>query len=103
MLYNDLQYKCFGQQPDGIKYSNIDEESDTGREYLEAIRAESQDTLGYFLKPYSLDVSEKTVDRFMERIVRLYEARAAPQKSEAAWRVFGKVEQVDGIQFGAAA
>ncbi len=41
-------------EPDGIKYSNIDEESDTGREYLEAIRAESQDTLGYFLKPSEL-------------------------------------------------
>jgi hypothetical protein len=31
------------------------------------------DFLGYFLKPYSLSVSEKTVDRFIERIVRLYE------------------------------
>jgi hypothetical protein len=31
------------------------------------------DFLGYFLKRNSLGVSEKTVERFMERIVRLYE------------------------------
>jgi hypothetical protein len=31
------------------------------------------DFLGYFLKPYSLGISEKTVERFIERIVRLYE------------------------------
>jgi len=41
-------------EPDGIKYSDIDEASDTGQEYLEAIRAEAQDTLGYFLKPSEL-------------------------------------------------
>jgi len=31
------------------------------------------DLLGYFLKPYRLTVSEKTVDRCIERIARLYE------------------------------
>lgn len=31
------------------------------------------DFLGYYLKPYSLNISKKTVERFMERIVRLYE------------------------------
>ena len=39
------------------------------------------DFLGYFLKPYSLDVSEKTVERFMERIFRLYE-QEPPNKIE---------------------
>ena len=39
------------------------------------------DFLGYFLKPYSLDVSEKTVNRFIERIVRLYE-QEPPNKIE---------------------
>jgi len=34
------------------------------------------DFLGYFLEPYSLDVSERTVERFMERIFRLYEQGA---------------------------
>ncbi|OQX78957.1 MAG: type I restriction-modification system subunit M [Bacteroidetes bacterium 4484_276] len=41
-------------EPDGIKYSDIDEERDTGQEYLDAVRAEAQDTLGYFLKPSEL-------------------------------------------------
>jgi len=31
------------------------------------------DFLGYFLKPYSVAVSAKTVDRCIERIARLYE------------------------------
>lgn len=39
------------------------------------------DFLGYFLKPYSLDVSEKTVGRFVERIVRLYE-QESPNRRE---------------------
>jgi len=39
------------------------------------------DFLGYFLKPYSLAVSEKTVDRFIERTARLYE-QEPPNKIE---------------------
>ena len=39
------------------------------------------DFLGYFLKPYSLAVSEKTVDRFIERTARLYE-QEPPSKIE---------------------
>jgi hypothetical protein len=38
------------------------------------------DFLGYYLKPYRLDVSEKTVERFMERIFRLYE-QESPNKN----------------------
>lgn len=41
-------------EPDGLKYKEIDEKSDTGKKYLEAIRAEALDTLGYFLKPSEL-------------------------------------------------
>ena len=39
---------------DGIAYVDIDESSDEGREYLEAISDESIDKLGYFLKPSEL-------------------------------------------------
>ena len=41
-------------QPDGILYKDIDEASQQGQDYLEAIRAEALDTLGYFLKPSEL-------------------------------------------------
>jgi len=41
-------------EPDGIKYKEIDEGSEPGKQYLEAIRAEALDTLGYFLKPSEL-------------------------------------------------
>lgn len=39
---------------DGMKYLDIDEDSDLGREYLLAIHDEALDTLGYFLKPSEL-------------------------------------------------
>lgn len=39
---------------DGIKYEDIDENSDEGQEYLEAIKEESVLQLGYFLKPSEL-------------------------------------------------
>jgi type I restriction enzyme M protein len=39
---------------DGIKYLDILEHSETGREYLEAIKEESLEKLGYFLKPSEL-------------------------------------------------
>ncbi|WP_415894818.1 type I restriction-modification system subunit M [Neptuniibacter sp. PT34_22] len=39
---------------DGIKFDSIDEDTDEGREYLEAIKEEAIDHLGYFLKPSEL-------------------------------------------------
>jgi type I restriction enzyme M protein len=39
---------------DGIKYLDINENSDRGKEYLLAIHDEALDTLGYFLKPSEL-------------------------------------------------
>lgn len=41
-------------KPDGISYSEIDEETQTGQEYLEAIKEEALIKLGYFLKPSEL-------------------------------------------------
>ena len=41
-------------KPDGIDYKTIKEDSDTGKEYIEAIREEALDKLGYFLKPSEL-------------------------------------------------
>ncbi|MBM9514997.1 type I restriction-modification system subunit M [Desulfogranum marinum] len=40
--------------PDGLQYSAIDEDSDTGKEYLAAIKEETVEELGYFLKPSEL-------------------------------------------------
>ncbi len=39
---------------DGIDFLKIDESSEEGQEYLEAIKEESIATLGYFLKPSEL-------------------------------------------------
>lgn len=39
---------------DGIKYIEIKEDSETGKEYIEAIREEALEKLGYFLKPSEL-------------------------------------------------
>ena len=39
---------------DGIKFTSIDENTEEGQEYLEAIKEESIDHLGYFLKPTEL-------------------------------------------------
>ena len=36
---------------DGIKYKSINETTKNGEEYIEAIREEALETLGYFLKP----------------------------------------------------
>jgi len=41
-------------EEDGIKYVNIDESSQEGQEYLEAIKEDSIEQLGYFLKPSEL-------------------------------------------------
>ncbi len=41
-------------EPDGMVYTNIDETTNQGQEYLEAIRGETLDSLGYFLKPSEL-------------------------------------------------
>ena len=39
---------------DGIKYKSINENTKNGTEYIEAIREEALETLGYFLKPNEL-------------------------------------------------
>lgn len=39
---------------DGIKYQNINEDTEIGQEYLEAIKNEVLSSLGYFLKPSEL-------------------------------------------------
>lgn len=41
-------------EPDGLTYGDIDESSSSGQAYLEAIRAEALEALGYFLKPSEL-------------------------------------------------
>src|SRR6185295_118282 len=41
-------------EPDGITYQNIDENSAEGQQYLDAIREEAVESLGYFLKPSEL-------------------------------------------------
>ncbi|MEA3445542.1 MAG: type I restriction-modification system subunit M [Bacteroidota bacterium] len=41
-------------KPDGIKYKEIKENSEQGQEYIEAIKEESLEKLGYFLKPSEL-------------------------------------------------
>jgi type I restriction enzyme M protein len=39
---------------DGIKYNNIDENTEIGKQYIEAIKEEALGSLGYFLKPSEL-------------------------------------------------
>ncbi len=41
-------------KPDGLIYKDINESTDQGKDYLDAIREESLDKLGYFLKPSEL-------------------------------------------------
>src|SRR5258708_8870859 len=41
-------------EADSITYQSIDERSDVGKQYLEAIREEAVESLGYFLKPSEL-------------------------------------------------
>ena len=41
-------------EEDGMRYVDIDEESEEGQEYLEAIKEDSIEQLGYFLKPSEL-------------------------------------------------
>lgn len=41
-------------KPDGITYKDIQENTEQGKEYIEAIREESLEKLGYFLKPSEL-------------------------------------------------
>ncbi|MDD2475855.1 MAG: type I restriction-modification system subunit M [Dysgonamonadaceae bacterium] len=41
-------------RPDGVKYKQIDEQTDKGKEYIAAIREEALEKLGYFLKPSEL-------------------------------------------------
>lgn len=41
-------------EADGITYQGIDESSDEGKQYIEAIREEAVESLGYFLQPSEL-------------------------------------------------
>ncbi|UNY99861.1 type I restriction-modification system subunit M [Zhouia spongiae] len=41
-------------EPDGIHFTDIDENTQEGQEYIEAIREEALEKLGYFLKPSEL-------------------------------------------------
>ena len=41
-------------KPDGIKYKDIKEDTAKGKEYMEAIKEEALEKLGYFLKPSEL-------------------------------------------------
>jgi type I restriction enzyme M protein len=41
-------------KPDGLVYSDIKEDTPKGKKYLEAVKAEALDALGYFLKPSEL-------------------------------------------------
>ena len=41
-------------EPDGIKFTDIDENSTDGQAYIDAIREEALEKLGYFLKPSEL-------------------------------------------------
>lgn len=41
-------------KPDGIKFTDIDENTEKGQQYIEAIREEALEKLGYFLKPSEL-------------------------------------------------
>src|SRR5947209_17230447 len=41
-------------EADGITYQSLDEESAEGKQYIEAIREEAVESLGYFLKPSEL-------------------------------------------------
>lgn len=41
-------------EADGIAYQNIDENTDEGKQYLEAVKEEALVKLGYFLKPSEL-------------------------------------------------
>ena len=41
-------------EQDNMKYIDIDKNSEQGKEYIEAIKEESLEKLGYFLKPSKL-------------------------------------------------
>jgi type I restriction enzyme M protein len=41
-------------KPDGIKFADLNEDTPNGQEYLNAVKEEALDTLGYFLKPSEL-------------------------------------------------
>ena len=55
---------------DNLLYSDIDENSSEGKEYLEAIKEETLDALGYFLKPSELysSIANRT-DSIIEELI----------------------------------
>ena len=56
--------------PDGIKYVDVDEHTESGQEYLEAIRDEALEKLGYFLKPTELfsQMTEQHINYMLSKI-----------------------------------
>lgn len=56
-----FRYADFILKQDGIKYSEIKEDTAKGKEYIEAIKEEALSKLGYFLKPSELfsDVAKR--------------------------------------------
>ena len=55
--YLSEKMECYADEllsEDGVRYTEIDEDCDEGKEMLEAIKEESIDSLGYFLKPSEL-------------------------------------------------
>jgi type I restriction enzyme M protein len=58
---------------DNLLYSDIDENSSEGKEYLEAIKEETLDALGYFLKPSELysSIANRT-DSIIEELLVLF-------------------------------
>ncbi|NRF64890.1 type I restriction-modification system subunit M [Vibrio coralliilyticus] len=55
--YLSDKINCYANEllsEDGIQFAQIDEKSEEGQEYLEAVQEEALDKLGYFLKPSEL-------------------------------------------------
>ena len=50
-LYAD---ELLSEEEEHISYRHLDEDSELGQQYLEAIREEALQTLGYFLRPSEL-------------------------------------------------
>ena len=74
------QYANSILKEDGIRYQDIKEDSKEGQEYLEAIREESLEKLGYFLKPSELFTqiakkgNSKSDSEHASNFIRIYTA-----------------------------
>ena len=71
---------------DGIKYTDIDEDSSEGKEYLEAIHEDAIDSLGYYLKPSELfsSIVERTnsIIEELQAILKSIESSTMGSESE---------------------